>query len=138
MRDYKKLEIWQKALSLCMKIYDATDRFPDSEKFGLSSQMQRAAVSIPSNIAEGSGRRSTRDFHYFLGIAKGSLNELQTQMYIATGRKYIREEEARELNMEIDELGAKLFRFMNTVYPEFSDRMREEGEEYGINDIVTK
>ena len=131
MRDYRKLEIWQIAISLCMKIYDMTDKFPDSEKFGLVSQMRRAAVSIPSNIAEGSGRGSDRDFYYFLGIAKGSLNELQTQMYIAEGREYIHSEEAAILNAEMDALGAKLFRFMDALHGNLSGRTREEQEIYG-------
>ena len=115
MRDYKSLDVWKQSLYLCMKIYDVTANFPDFEKFGLSNQMQRAAVSVPSNIAEGSGRNSDKDFYYFLGIAKGSLNELQTQMYIAARRKYISQEQAEELDEDINKISAKLFLFMKKL-----------------------
>ena len=117
MRDYKNLDVWKLSFSLCMKIYDVTANFPDSEKFGLSNQMQRAAVSVPSNIAEGSGRNSDKDFYYFLGIAKGSLNELQTQVYIAAGRNYLSQEEAEKLDASINEISKKLFRFMKKLSP---------------------
>ena len=77
------LKVWQLAMDLVTDIYAMTKYFPDSEKFGLSSQMQRAAVSVPSNIAEGAGRESTADFMRFLVIARGSLSELETQVLIA-------------------------------------------------------
>ena len=115
MRDYKKLGIWEKSFALCMEIYDITSHFPDFEKFGLTSQMQRAVVSIPSNIAEGCGRQSDRDFYYFLGIAKGSVNELQTQLYIAAGRHYLSQEEADKIDKDIDEVGSMLFHFMKKL-----------------------
>ncbi len=115
MRDYKNLDVWKLSFSLCMKIYDVTANFPDSEKFGLSNQMRRAAVSVPSNMAEGAGRNSDKDFHYFWGIAKGSLNELQTQVYIAVGRNYLSQEEAEKLDTLINEISKKLFRFMKKL-----------------------
>lgn len=115
MRDYKNLDVWKLSFSLCMKIYDVTANFPDSEKFGLSNQMRRAAVSVPSNMAEGAERNSDKDFHYFLGIAKGSLNELQTQVYIAVGRNYLSQEEAEKLDTLINEISKKLFRFMKKL-----------------------
>lgn len=77
------LKVWQLAMELVTDIYAMTKYFPDSEKFGLSCQMQRAAVSVPSNIAEGAGRESTADFIRFLVIARGSLSELETQVLIA-------------------------------------------------------
>jgi four helix bundle protein len=83
MNRYKDLRVWQKAMDLVVEVYKLTGHFPDSEKYGLISQMNRSAVSIPSNIAEGSGRNSPREFHQFLGIAKGSLAELETQLEIS-------------------------------------------------------
>lgn len=72
MADYRNLEVWQKAMELTMMIYDAADTFPNHERYGLVSQMERAAVSIPSNIAEGYGRQSDKEFYHFLSIARGS------------------------------------------------------------------
>jgi four helix bundle protein len=83
MRDYRDLEVWQKAMDLAAEVYVATCEFPTNERFGLSSQLRRAAVSIPSNIAEGAGRRTTKDFIAFAHTARGSLAELETQMLLA-------------------------------------------------------
>lgn len=83
IRRYQRLLVWQKAMELVMEVYRATAEFPDTEKFGLTAQMRRAAVSIPSNIAEGSGRGTDREFARFLQIARGSLLELETQIMIA-------------------------------------------------------
>ena len=79
---YKDLIVWQKAMELVVAIYQFTDRLPRSERFGLSSQMRRAAISIPSNIAEGSRRGTRKDFHQFIIIAFGSGAEIETQMEI--------------------------------------------------------
>ena len=86
---FKKLIVWQKAVELAVQVQDATSRFPNEERYGLSSQMRRAAVSIPSNIAEGYGRVGQRDYVHFLGIARGSAYELQTQVVIATRVGYV-------------------------------------------------
>jgi len=83
MKTYKEIICWQKAIMLVKSIYKITNSFPHSEQFGLSSQLRRAAISIPSNIAEGFGRSSNRDFRRFLDISRGSLFELQTQLYIS-------------------------------------------------------
>jgi len=83
MRCHQKLEVWQAAMQLVTEIYRLTADFPDSERFGLISQMRRAAVSVPSNIAEGAARGSTADFIRFLYIARGSLSELETQLLLA-------------------------------------------------------
>ena len=115
MGDYKKLDIWQRSMALVMEIYRVTDNFPNTEMFGLSSQMQRAIVSVPSNIAEGYGRESDREFYYFLTISKGSLNELQTQLYVAAGREYIPPDKVEEIDKEIDEIGRMIFRFMKRL-----------------------
>lgn len=83
MHNYKELKLWQKAIELTTSVYKLTSTFPKEEKFGLTSQIQRAVVSIPSNIAEGCGRNSDKEFSQFLAIALGSSFELETQLLIA-------------------------------------------------------
>ncbi len=90
LRNYKDLVVWQKAYSLCLDVYKLTKQFPDEEKYGLTSQIKRAAVSIPSNIAEGYGRKTTKEYIQFLYIAYGSLCELETQLMLAKDLKYSR------------------------------------------------
>ncbi len=89
VRNYRDLIAWQKAMDLVICIYAATQTFPRDELFGLTSQMRRAAVSIPCNIAEGQSRDSTREFVHFLSIACGSLSELETQLMIADRLHYL-------------------------------------------------
>lgn len=89
MKSYKDLEVWKKSIDLVEAIYKLTEGFPKSEQFSLSVQMQRSAISVPSNIAEGSGRMSTGDYIRFLYIARGSLLELDTQLEIANRLGYI-------------------------------------------------
>ena len=88
LRTYKELVAWQRGFQLCRAVYDTTRDFPTDERFGLSAQMRRAAVSVPSNIAEGYGRGTTRDYVRFLSNAKGSLSELETQLLIAQDLSY--------------------------------------------------
>ena len=80
---YRDLIVWQKAITMVTHIYEATQSFPRQETYGLTSQIRRSAVSVASNIAEGQGRLSRREFHHFLGVARGSLIEMETQMVIA-------------------------------------------------------
>jgi four helix bundle protein len=89
VRHYIDLIAWQKAIDLVMRVYEATNGFPPSERFGLTNQLRRAAVSVPSNIAEGQGRHTTRDFLRCLSIASGSLQELETQLIIAHRLNYL-------------------------------------------------
>ena len=93
MAKYRELIVWQKSMDLVDRVYDFAAEFPAAEKFGLWSQATRAAVSIPSNIAEGSGRSSAKDCVHFLSIARGSLYELMTQLEIAERRGYGRVDE---------------------------------------------
>ena len=95
--NFKDLMVWQKSIDLADAMYDATAEFPKAEVFGLSSQIRRAAVSVASNIAEGSARHSRRDFVRFLRQSRGSLAELETQLVLAVRRKYI----ARELGKRL-------------------------------------
>ena len=83
VKDYRDLIVWQKAMDLVEAVYHATKDFPREEIYGLTSQLRRAAVSIPSNIAEGNGRNTTRDYVHFLGMAYGSVKEMETQVLIA-------------------------------------------------------
>ncbi|OGQ96748.1 MAG: four helix bundle protein [Deltaproteobacteria bacterium RIFOXYD12_FULL_57_12] len=92
MKTYRDLLVWQKAMNLVTQIYQVSRLFPSDEIYGLTSQLRRCAVSIPSNIAEGQGRNSSGEFLRFLGIAQGSLCELQTQIEIACNLGYIEKE----------------------------------------------
>src|SRR5262245_52079237 len=92
VRHYSDLIAWQKAMDLVMQIYKITREFPPEERFGLTNQLRRAAVSVPSNIAEGQGRHATRDFLRCLSIAYGSLQEVETQLVIASRLDYLKEE----------------------------------------------
>lgn len=99
MNSYKELIVWQKSIDLVMEIYKATKSFPKEEVYGLTSQMQRSAVSIPSNIAEGHDRNSTKEFVQFLCISRGFLAELETQVIIAEKLGYMNlKEKERTLN----------------------------------------
>jgi four helix bundle protein len=104
--DYRNLVAWQKSMDLAEAIYRETAEFPLEERYGLTSQMRRAAVSIPSNIAEGQGRRSSDDeFVRYLQIALGSLCELETQMELALRLKLLTEKQAAALRPAADEVG---------------------------------
>ncbi|PIR85079.1 hypothetical protein COU15_02810 [Candidatus Kaiserbacteria bacterium CG10_big_fil_rev_8_21_14_0_10_45_20] len=96
MASYKNLIVWQKSKMLAVKVYAVTDHFPQSEMFGLTSQIRRSAVSIPSNIAEGSYRSGVKEFKNFLHIAYGSGGELETQLEIAKELHFIKNEEYTE------------------------------------------
>lgn len=82
-RGYRDLLVWQKSMQLAVEVYRLTSKFPKEEVFGLTSQVRRSAISVPSNIAEGHGRLSKKEFRQFLGVAKGSIYELQTQLELA-------------------------------------------------------
>src|SRR5438270_4364727 len=112
---YKELIAWKKGMELVAAIYDATDGFPSHEMYGLVSQLRRAAVSVPSNIAEGKCHYSNRDFVRFLRHARGSLAEIETQVLIAQQRKYLNTETATNLSQKIDELGRILSGLINSL-----------------------
>ena len=112
---YKDLIAWQKGMELVAAIYDATDGFPSHEQFGLVSQLRRAAVSVPSNIAEGKAHFSNRDFVRFLRHSRGSLAEIETQVLIAQQRKYLDTKDTTKLTHKIDELGRILSGLINSL-----------------------
>ncbi|MCE4565766.1 four helix bundle protein [Maribellus sp. CM-23] len=103
MKDFKHLKIWQKGINLVVDIYKTSQNFPSEELYGLTSQMRRSAVSIPSNIAEGSGRNSDKDFSRFLDISLGSSFELETQIIIAHKLSFINDEKFNELTHDVQE-----------------------------------
>lgn len=102
--DYKNLIVWQNSINLCVSIYEILEKFPEIEKYSLSNQMRRAAISIPSNIAEGIGRSYEKDTLKFLYISKGSLFELETQIIICQKVKYLNEEIVSQLLLKIEEI----------------------------------
>ena len=105
VRSYCDLVAWQKAMELVTDIYRTTQAFPDSERFGLTAQLRRAAVSVPSNVAEGQGRISTGEFKQFLGHARGSLLEVETQIVIAGNLGYLTREQSGNLLKRTIEVG---------------------------------
>lgn len=104
MHNYKELILWQKSITLVSDVYKATATFPDRERFNLISQINRAAVSIPSNIAEGAGRNSDKEFVQFLAIAHASTYELETQLIISKNLGYLSEEDLEGLLEKLEEL----------------------------------
>lgn len=110
---FHDLRVWQEAMNLAEEVYRATAPFPKHELYGLVSQMRRAAVSVPSNIAEGKGRRSDPDFVRFLFQARGSLLELQTQILIARRLQYLSDENAQHLYRDADGIGRGLNALIN-------------------------
>lgn len=115
MHRFKDLEIWKSSRKFCSVIYFITSNFPDSEKFGLSNQLRRASVSVPSNIAEGCSRSSNKDFSRFLEIAIDSIYEIETQLLIAFDLGYIEQEKLDELCLFIDKLVKMTSKFRSTL-----------------------
>jgi four helix bundle protein len=115
VQSYRQLIAWQKAMELVKLVYGMTDKFPREELFGLTQQLRRAATSIPSNIAEGQGRRSTKEFLHHLGIAYGSLMEVETQNLIAEMRAYVSAKEASAVMEAAAEVGRLINGLSNSL-----------------------
>jgi four helix bundle protein len=115
MHNLKELKIWNKAIDLAVHVYKATSTFPSDERFGLTSQSRRAAVKIPSNIAEGAGRNSNKEFNNFLGIANGSSYELQTQLIISNRLNLLDTDLTNELVEQITELQKMTYAFQQKL-----------------------
>ena len=111
MRDFKKIQVWQKAHQLTLKIYEITAAFPQDERFGLVSQIRRAAASIPTNIAEGAGRETQKEFARFVHIASGSASEVEYPLLLAHELGYISPEEYTSLEKDIIEIKRMLHGF---------------------------
>lgn len=115
VRSFRELLVWQKAMDLADLVYTCTAIFPREELYGLTAQLRRSAVSIPPNIAEGQGRNSKGEFLHFLGIAQGSLCELETQVEIAKRRNWIAETYDTQLASQIDEISRMLSGLMRSL-----------------------
>jgi len=111
MKNFKELHIWQKAMLLVTETYKLTKQFPKEEIFGLTSQVRRSAISVPSNIAEGFGRKSNKEFERFINIAIGSLFEYQTQIEIGKNINYLNEQQFNTLYEKSRELEAMMISF---------------------------
>ncbi|CAO81281.1 S23 ribosomal [Candidatus Cloacimonas acidaminovorans str. Evry] len=119
MSGFKELKVWQIGIDLVLKVYKITESFPKSEIYGLSSQMRRCAVSIPSNIAEGSSRNNPKEFTQFLYIAQGSLSELDTQFTLAQLLGYIKDfNQIEELIRQIRSMLTGLIKAQKTQNPQ--------------------
>jgi four helix bundle protein len=119
VRKHKELRVWQDAMMLVERIYAVTSSFPDQERFGLTSQMRRAAVSVPSNIAEGVARATLADYLRFLVMARGSLSELDTQMDIGIRLEYF------HTDSELDELVDRTFARLNALIRSIDQKRKE-------------
>lgn len=127
MQDFKELIVWKLAFDLNKEIYKVTAKFPKEEFYALTQQLRRASVSVSSNIAEGCGKRTNKDFISFLYNSMGSLKEIESQLLIAKDLNYLPQSKFIELDEKLDELGRKLTRFIQHV------RNRDEKKEVVIN-----
>ncbi|MFK7000849.1 four helix bundle protein [Flavobacterium oreochromis] len=115
MNYFKELKVWQKAIDLVTETYLKTQKFPKEEVYGLTSQMRRCAISIPSNIAEGCGRRTEKDFNNFLGIALGSSFEFETQLIICKNLNFIQIEDFKFLESEIQHIQNMIIKLQSSL-----------------------
>lgn len=115
MSNFRKLIIWQKAMNLVTKTYNSTKIFPKEEVFGLTSQIRRCSISIPSNIAEGHGRESNKEYLRFLNFSIGSLFELQTQLEIAKNIEYLTDDDFNTIYEDSREVERMLVSFINKI-----------------------
>ena len=118
MQDFRKLKVWQKAHRLALSVYAATERFPSDERFGLTSQVRRAAVSVPTNIAEGRARQGDREFRNFLNIAYGSAAEVEYLMILARDLGFLEAQQHDAIAANLDEIKGMLPTFMHKLAPE--------------------
>ena len=115
MHNLKELKIWGKAIEIAIDVYKATENFPKEEKYGLTSQTRRSAISVPSNIAEGAGRNSDKEFSHFLGISNGSSYELQTQLIISNKLNLLSDTTVKPLLYRIDEIQKMNYGFQESL-----------------------
>ena len=108
MRSHHNLDAWRKSVDFVVEVYKMTDTFPKEEKFGLTSQIRRASVSIPTNIAEGAARKSDKEFLQFLSIAQGSASEVETEILIAHRLGYLNKQDFEHADLCLDDIGRML------------------------------
>lgn len=109
MGDYRRLDVWQLATQLALDVYQSSARFPSRERFALTIQVRRASISVSSNIAEGSGRGSPAEIRRFMIIARGSLHELASQLFVARELEYLAQDDWHRLDRKIDKISRMLF-----------------------------
>lgn len=114
-KDLKDLRVWEKGLEIVDKIYTVTEDFPNHERFGIISQMQRSSISIPSNIAEGFMRQHSKEYVQFLYVALGSCAELETQLIISEKRNYVKQEVVKDLHEMVDHESRMLTNLIKTL-----------------------
>jgi four helix bundle protein len=121
MTSYRDLDVWKRGVNLVTELYRLTSDFPNSELYGITNQIRRAAVSVPANIAEGWGRESSKNYVQFLRTSRGSLFELETLITIANNLDYLSPDQSSGIRKEIDELG----RMLNTIIQKINTRINE-------------
>lgn len=121
MRPHENLEVWKRAVDFVVSIYENTKDFPSDEKFGLTSQIRRASVSIPANIAEGAARKSNKEFLHFISIAQGSSSELETEILIAKKLKFLNENQYKLLKEEIENISRMMIGLTNHLKKQSDD-----------------
>ncbi|WP_454615200.1 four helix bundle protein [Capnocytophaga gingivalis] len=109
IKDFKDLVVWQRAMDLVAEVYQVVKKLPKEELYALSDQIRRAVISIPSNIAEGYGRNSSKEFSHFISIAKGSKSELETQLLLCVKIDYLKESDIQNVMYLIDQVGKMLY-----------------------------
>lgn len=115
MHNYKELKVWQKAVQLATDVYYHTQDFPKEERFGLTLQIRKSAVSISSNIGEGAGRLNKNEFIQFLGVAHGSASELDTQLIVANNFQFLNDDIFEELSGTINEIKKMIFKLIESL-----------------------
>ena len=115
MHNYKKLNVWNRSMNFVIEVYKATQLFPKEEMYGLSQQLRRCAVSIPSNIAEGCGRNTPRDIDHFFAISLGSSFEMETQLLVASNLSYMSNDTFTNLNNELTQIQKMLVTLKKTI-----------------------
>lgn len=113
--NFKELNVWQKGIEIVVNIYKLTSSFPKEERYSLTSQIQRCAVSIPSNIAEGCGRTSEKELQHFLSISLGSSYELETQLIVSNKLGYINDDELKNVIIELTIIQKMLYKFYDSI-----------------------
>lgn len=115
MNNFRKLKIWKDSIELATEIYNLTNQYPKSEMYGITSQIRRSVVSISSNIAEGAGRQSQKEFVQFLNIAKGSCYELETQLFISKNIKYLSEADFQNLEIKLVKIEKMIYALIKKI-----------------------
>ena len=121
MKSYKELEVWKQSVDLTTELYKLTSRFPDTERYGLTSQIRRAAVSVAANVAEGWGRWSTREYIQFLTVARGSLMELETHLIIACNLHFLNADELATVSKPVQDIEKMLNRLITLLRTQKAD-----------------